>query len=204
MTEIIPQDKPEEILKSAQDQNCSNSTNCTGERYNVENKIVKAMVENDTTSEEDLNMFSDDDTVAATNNIIDRYNWIVARRSEEAYIRIVSNVVEKSSSSLNELRDDKKNLRNSFVNLFKGLIMAQLIGLAFILMFKGFCPYFNVADNIILTFMTTVFVETMGVITLMILFAFKSDEEIKIIDILNSVVGNYQKFSISNKTNKDK
>ena len=154
----------------------------------IESEKTNKCVE--TLSDDDIDKFEE-----VSEKTIGEYNALAVQQSEKAYIEIVRGVVEKSSASLTALREDKKNLRDSFVGLFKVLIMAQLIALAIVIIVKGFVPCFRISDNIVLTFMTTVFVETIGVIALMIAFAFTSKEEIEIINILNSVVENYQKYN---------
>lgn len=121
------------------------------------------------------------------------FNQKVIEKSEEAYIEIVKVVVEKSGKNLDNLRNDKVALRKKFVNLFSFVLISQLIVLFAILITKGFFSWFYISSDIIITYMSTLFVETLGVIAMMITFAFKSSEEIRIIDILNSVVSNYQK-----------
>jgi len=52
--------------------------------------------------------------------------------------------------------------------------------------------------------MASVFVETLGAIIVMVKYAFKTDEEVEIIKILNAVVKNYQKYKRSRKKEEDK
>lgn len=130
---------------------------------------------------------------------INQHNFEVLKRSEEAYIRIVEEVVNMSGDNLTTIRKDKSVLRDSFVSLFCYIIKIQLVVLFIIFGLDALLPFFDIAENIIITYMSAVFVETLGVIAVMIAFAFKSNEEIKIIDILNSVVSNYQKYKEKHK-----
>ena len=179
-----------------------NKKNTCGSSENIsfEEAFLKQLKQyEDNSSNIDDNYFNNI-TTEDTLGKIEQYNLIVLQKSEEAYIEIVRDVVKKSGENLSLLRKDKTYLRNRFVCLFSWILVLQIIVLFGIFACKGFVPSFAVSNDIIMTYMTTVFLETLGVIALMITFAFKSAEEIKIIGILNSVVSNYQKY----KDNKNK
>ena len=126
----------------------------------------------------------------------------LAQKSEESYINIVEDVVDFSKTELGNLSEQKDGLRNKLVDFCLRILSAQFI-LMFVLLVCG--GGLGISDKVIIAFMTSVFIETLGAIVIMIRFAFKSDEEVKIIDILNAVVRNYQKYSRKNKeTNTDK
>ena len=59
----------------------------------------------------------------------------------------------------------------------------------------------QLSDNVLTVYMTSVFVETLGAVVVMIKYAFKADEEVRIIDILNAVVKNFQKYRDSKDDN---
>lgn len=68
---------------------------------------------------------------------------------------------------------------------------AVLVAFLFI---KAFVLHIYLTDTIVISYMTSVFVETIGAIAIMIKYAFDSQQEVNILDILNSVISNYQKF----------
>ncbi len=123
--------------------------------------------------------------------------WIrrgkLLERSEDFYNEVVSKIVDISNGNLEELRGDKFKLRENFVSFFKDVLTIQIIFLLFMLITNA-TNITHLSDNVLISFMTSVFVETIGCLLLMIKFAFKSDEELKIIETLNSVVKTFQKF----------
>ena len=58
-----------------------------------------------------------------------------------------------------------------FVSFFTWILCVQLFVLFAILLFKGFVPQFGLDEKIITTYMSSVFIETLGVITIMITFS---------------------------------
>lgn len=125
---------------------------------------------------------------------IEQHNMVALIKSEEAYIDIVKTVVNLSGENLENLRMDKKKLRDKFVNFFIVILSAQMFVLFTIFLLKGFFSWFEVGEKALTVYMTSVFVETLSVIAIMITFAFKSKEEIDIIGILNAVVSKFKKY----------
>lgn len=125
--------------------------------------------------------------------ILADYNSIARIKSVEAYIEIVKQVVNSSSTNLNNIDSNKKSLRKLLIVFFIILLSLQFLVLSVLMFVKGFCGFFDVSDTLLLTFMTSIFIETLGAIIIMIRYAFKSEEEVSIIKILNDVVRDYQK-----------
>ena len=115
--------------------------------------------------------------------------------NEKTYLDIVCQIVDISKSHLNKQTTAKEKLRDGFARFFKILIAAQLIFLAFLLTAGAFCPIFKLGDAIIITYISSVFVETLGAVIYMITYAFNSKDETEAIGILNSIVSDFQKSS---------
>ena len=76
--------------------------------------------------------------------------------------------------------------------IFIGIQYLVLVGLLFV---KGFAKGFYLSDSILMAYMTSIFVETLSAIFVMIKYAFNSDQEVKLIGILNNAISNYKKFT---------
>lgn len=126
-------------------------------------------------------------------NRIDYYNTIAKLQSVDAYIDVVKSVVGSSIGNLDTLQKNKKELRGSLISFFMELLAWQFVILCILIFVKGSFSSFNISESVLVTFMTAVFVETLGAVLIMIGFAFKSDEEVSIIKILNAVVEKFQK-----------
>ena len=130
--------------------------------------------------------------------VISDQNKDLEKKSEESYISIVKTIVYISKENLRELRKNKEKIRDEFVRYFKKLITTQIVILFIFILLKGFVN-FKIEDNVIIAFMTSIFVETLSCVVIMITFAFKSKEEVTIINTLNTVVETFQKFKKTSK-----
>lgn len=137
----------------------------------------------------------------STSNVNDKPALSLERKSEESYINIVESVVDFSKDKLNTISKQKDKMRQRLIDFCLQIVIVQLF-ILFLLLVCG--SNAGMSDKVIITFMTAVFVETLGAIIIMIRYAFKSDEEVSIIDILNAVVGRYQKYHDNENTDKDK
>ena len=125
-----------------------------------------------------------------------RIDEILKEKSEENYLRIVANIVEVSQSQLTNQNTSKQENRKILLSFFKWFLLAQYVVMLALFVLKGFTVGgFSISDSIILTYITSVFVETVGAIIIMVKYAFKSDQEVQILKILNGVVEKFQKFS---------
>ena len=109
------------------------------------------------------------------------------------YIDIAKNIVGVSEAQLYHQNKSKGLLRGGFTPYFKWLIVIQLLFLGVLLMLKGFCPCFHLNDVVIITYITSVFVETLGGVIVMVTYAFNSKEEVEATKILTGVIEHYQK-----------
>ena len=116
--------------------------------------------------------------------------------SEKEYLKIVNRVVDISEKQLNAQNKSKEKLRNSFSKFFKWLISLQLGFLALLLVGKALIPNFALSDQIIIVFITSVFVETLAGVIYMIIYAFNCDQEVKTTEILNGVIRYFQKTKL--------
>lgn len=123
-------------------------------------------------------------------NIVQRPKSI-QDKSEETYLDIVQEVVRNSKENLEMIHTEKSELRCRLIDFCLQILAFQLI---FLILFLVFSKQINLSDKVLSVYMTAVFVETLGAAIVMIKYAFKSDEEVKIIDILNAVVKNFQKY----------
>lgn len=124
--------------------------------------------------------------------------------SDKEYISIVKDVVSFSKKNLECIRSDKQELRNELVSFCIRILGIQLFMLCFFIFLSAMFDTFNLSDEVLIAFMTSIFVETLGAIIVMVNFAFKSKEEVEIVNILNAVVKNYQKYKEQKKQEGDK
>ncbi len=121
-------------------------------------------------------------------------------KSEQTYIDIVQDVVENSKENLTAIRDDKQSLRYRLIDFCLTMLAVQMI---FLIIFLLCSRKIGLSDNVLSVYMTAVFVETLGSVIVMVKYAFKSEEEVKIIDILNAVVKNFQKYKDNTEEHKE-
>ena len=124
--------------------------------------------------------------------------------NEKKYLAVVDKIVDTSVAQLNSQNGNKTNLRNKFFPLFKGLIIAQLVFIIVLILLQGFCfTCFEIDTTVLVAVISSVFVETLGVIGVMIKFSFDSKQEVNILQILNGVVEHFQKIQ-SERSNSEK
>ena len=114
--------------------------------------------------------------------------------SEKAYREIARDIVDVSEGQLKEQNDSKSSLKLTFTVFFIVFIIVQYAVMIAFLYAKAFIPGIGLSDTIVITYITSVFVETLGAIIFMIKYAFDSSQEVNILKILNSVIRYYQKF----------
>ena len=114
--------------------------------------------------------------------------------SEIEYRKIAVSVVNISSEQLKKQNRSKAALKIIFSSFFTAFIIVQFVILIWLLRLKFVCQVASITDTIIIAYISSVFVETLGVIIVMVKYAFNSDQEVSILDILNGVIANFQKF----------
>ncbi|MBE6534810.1 MAG: hypothetical protein E7678_07610 [Ruminococcaceae bacterium] len=116
------------------------------------------------------------------------------RNSEDTYKKIALQIVNTSSQQLKDQNTSKNNLKTIFTWFFIAFIAIQYLVLVSLLFIKAFVATLNLSDTVIIAYITSVFVETLGAVAVMIKYAFDSKQEVNILSILNGVISNYQKF----------
>lgn len=116
-------------------------------------------------------------------------------KSDNAYQKTTDKIVEISRNQLKNQYDSKIELQKNLSRFFSVFLSFQFGALVIFMVMKGFIKDFKLSDSIILAYMTSVFVESLGAIIIMIKFAFNSEQETEILHILNSVIS---KFKIYN------
>lgn len=110
------------------------------------------------------------------------------------YNEIVGNVVHLSGKQLDKQHEGKEKFRNFFKIFFSIFISAQVVVLVVLLFFRGLCATFYVSDTLMTSYIVPVFVETLGVVAVMVRFAFDTTQEIQILSTLNGVIQRFPKY----------
>lgn len=119
----------------------------------------------------------------------------IRQESENCYIDIVSRIVNISEKQLTEQRKGKEGFRKFFVIFFCIFISIQFLALLAMVALNAFVTSFSVSDGLLNTYIVAVFVETLGVVAVMVKFAFNTKQEVELLATLNSVVEHFQKFN---------
>lgn len=119
----------------------------------------------------------------------------IAEIVEKQYGRIAQIIVRATSDELKRQALDKKPLKTEFIKFFKIFLFVQYIVLSLMLFLIGFGGEVNfiLSHDVIVLYVSSVFLETLGALIIMINYAFNSRQEIKLIEILNNAISNYQK-----------
>ena len=116
-------------------------------------------------------------------------------KSEGAYITIANNIVTAATNQLSQQNKSKNSLKEIFTNFFIVLLSVQYGVMAILLFIRAFQKESLLSDTVIITYISSVFVETLGAVVLMIRYAFDSAQETNVLTILNSIITRFQKFS---------
>lgn len=121
--------------------------------------------------------------------------------SDQAYREITQTIVDKTVEHLEKQNTRKETLRSNLAKFIKCFLSIQFAVLCLVLAFnKGL----NISDTVISAFIVSVFAETLAGLIVMVKYAFDSEQEVKLIEILNSVVQNYQKVTESLQANDER
>lgn len=118
----------------------------------------------------------------------------IQRASEQSYNEIVNNVVSISKEQLDRQNINKQNIRKFFIKFFAVFISLQFLALIILLALRGAIDSFDISDTLFTSYIVSVFVETLGVVAVMVKFAFDSKQEVQILSTLNKVVEHFQKY----------
>lgn len=129
------------------------------------------------------------------NDDADNIDHDLRKSSEDTYQKIASNIVNVSSVQLHEQNRSKNMLKQTFTVFFICFLSLQYLLLISFLYIKSYYEHCGLSDAVLISYMTSVFVETLGAIIVMIKYAFDSKQEVNILRILNGVISNFQKFN---------
>ena len=121
-------------------------------------------------------------------------------QSERDYIKIANNIVSASIKQMRSQNNSKTILKTAFSRFFIRFITAQYIAMILIFAVQMLFPVTALPTEVLIVYISSVFVETLGAIVLMIKYAFDSGQETQVLDILNGVIANYQKFNDGKET----
>lgn len=158
----------------------------------MDNSVLKAVTASQVNAKLEQGINTDNTPEIQTKSIS------IKDKSEETYLDIVQDVVKSSKENLSKIHKEKLELRNRLINFCLQILTVQMI---FLILFLVLSRRIQLSDNVLTVYMTAVFVETLGAVVVMIKYAFKADEEVRIIDILNAVVKNFQKYRDSKDDN---
>ncbi len=129
----------------------------------------------------------------------------IAQQSEEGYRKLSEKIVDIVDSYLSDQKGAKIPLRDTFSGFFKALLWVQYIFLlVFIFLDSLCCVPFHMSESLIRTFIVSVFLETLGAISVMLAFAFSTKEETTIVQVLTTVIEHYQKYQEAGSNKKKK
>ncbi len=135
-----------------------------------------------------------DDVEWKDNSEADTIDNSLRKASEDAYRKIAIDIVKLSEEQLKEQNESKNSLKKIFTIFFIVFISVQYLVLISLLYIKTFVEKMYLSDTVIISYITSVFVETIGAIIIMVKYSFDSKQEVNILEILNGVITNYQKF----------
>ena len=118
-------------------------------------------------------------------------------KSDDTYQETASRIVDISEMQLNNQHDSKMILQKRLLWFFIALLSVQTIAIIAVVLLNGFWERFTLNDGVVISFITSAFVETLGVVALMVKFAFYNEQETKIISILNSYIEHFKVYNSS-------
>lgn len=117
--------------------------------------------------------------------------------SDRGYNMIAARIIAASQRHLADQQRDKVALRKQFATLFSVLLILEYIfAVIFILLDAITAIPVDVPDATLQLYITSVFVQTLSAMGVMIAFAFVSKEETRIVGLLNQIIQNYQKVRL--------
>lgn len=117
--------------------------------------------------------------------------------SDRGYHMVADRIISVSQKHLSEQQKDKVYLRKKFTNVFSALLILEYIfGVLFILLDAITIIPVNVPESVLQLYITSVFLQTLSAMGVMIAFAFVSKEETRIVGLLNQIIQNYQKVNL--------
>lgn len=122
----------------------------------------------------------------------------IAEQSDEGYRKLAEKIVRIAEKYLSDKDSKKSSLRQMFAPFFNKLLVGQYIVLVVFILLDAFTFIpFEISESLIHIYIISVFVETLGTISIMLVFAFTTKEEATIVNILTTIIENYQKYTIN-------
>ena len=117
--------------------------------------------------------------------------------SNRGYQMVADHIITVSQRHLANQQRDKVELRKKFAGLFSVLLILEYVFMVIFILLDAITAIpVDVPDSVLQLYVTSVFVQTLSTIGVMIAFAFVSKEETRIVGLLNQIIQNYQKFQI--------
>ena len=117
--------------------------------------------------------------------------------SNRDYRGIANRIITVSQNQLADQQRSKVELRRRFAWVFSALLILEYVYLAAIILLDAITPIpLDVPDRVLQALITSVFLQTLSAMGVMIAFAFMSREETRIVGLLHRIIEDYQKFQI--------
>ena len=121
--------------------------------------------------------------------------------SNRDYRGVANRIITVSQKQLEDQQRSKVELRRRFALVFSALLILEYVYLAVIILLDAMAPIpMDVPDRVLQALITSVFLQTLSAMGVMIAFAFMSREETQIVGLLHQIIEDYQKFQIDTPT----
>lgn len=117
--------------------------------------------------------------------------------SNRDYRGVTNRIITVSQNQLADQQRSKVELRRRFAWVFSALLVLEYVYLAVVILLDAITPIpLDVPDRVLQALITSVFLQTLSAMGVMIAFAFMSREETQIVGLLHQIIEDYQKFRI--------
>lgn len=124
--------------------------------------------------------------------------------SDRGYHMVADRIITVSQKHLADQQRDKVYLRKKFAGVFSVLLILEYIfAVVFILLDAVTVIPVQIPESVLQLYITSVFLQTLSAMGVMIAFAFVSKEETRIVGLLNQIIQNYQKVRLDSEDKED-
>ena len=117
--------------------------------------------------------------------------------SNRDYRGVANRIITVSQNQLADQQRSKVELRRRFAWVFSALLILEYVYLAAVILLDAITPIpLDVPDRVLQALITSVFLQTLSAMGVMIAYAFMSKEETRIVSLLHQIIEDYQKFQI--------
>lgn len=113
--------------------------------------------------------------------------------SDRDYRKITQSIIDITKTQLEEHNKDKKPIRSNLLNFVRNLLVLQFAALVIFILTNS-AYELGISDEVLRTFIVSVFVETLAGLIIMIKYAFDSKQEVELIKILNDIITHFKKY----------